>query len=101
MQKSSGILITGGYGFIGSNLAKYYLNQQVPVLCVDNLSTSYLPNKTFLETRYSSHLKTVIADVVQPWDQWISDVSEDVISEISHVFFYLLRPRLNFSLKKV
>ena len=39
------ILITGGAGFIGSNLCDFFLNKgDYSVVCLDNLSTGYLKN---------------------------------------------------------
>jgi UDP-N-acetylglucosamine/UDP-N-acetylgalactosamine 4-epimerase len=38
------ILITGGAGFIGSNLADYFLEQEYKVICLDNLATGKLAN---------------------------------------------------------
>lgn len=52
------ILITGGAGFIGSNLCEYFVTKGYHVVCLDNLSTGYfaniaplskLPNFTFIE----------------------------------------------------
>jgi UDP-N-acetylglucosamine 4-epimerase len=44
------ILITGGAGFIGSNLCEYFLNKDNIVVCLDNFSTGYLHNIThFIE----------------------------------------------------
>jgi len=52
------ILITGGAGFIGSNLVEHFLGSGNQVICLDNLSTGYLkniepflgdPNFTFIE----------------------------------------------------
>lgn len=54
----SRLLITGGAGFIGSNLVEHFLKRGNQVICLDNLSTGYLkniepfmddPNFTFLE----------------------------------------------------
>ncbi|HBK82488.1 MAG TPA: LPS biosynthesis protein WbpP, partial [Flavobacterium sp.] len=33
------ILITGGAGFIGSNLCDYFLNNNNQVICLDNFAT--------------------------------------------------------------
>ncbi|EIM77243.1 UDP-glucose 4-epimerase [Nitritalea halalkaliphila LW7] len=52
------ILITGGAGFIGSNLCAYFLHLGAKVTCLDNLATGHLhnlsafikhPNFTFVE----------------------------------------------------
>ena len=38
------ILITGGAGFIGSNLCNFLSNKGYKVICLDNLSGGYLKN---------------------------------------------------------
>ena len=38
------ILITGGAGFIGSNLVDYFLQEGNEVVCLDNLSTGFEHN---------------------------------------------------------
>lgn len=38
------LLITGGAGFIGSNLCEYFVHQGYDVTCLDNLSTGFLRN---------------------------------------------------------
>ena len=35
------ILITGGAGFIGSNLCEYFLSKEYTVVCLDNFSTGH------------------------------------------------------------
>jgi len=42
--KMKHILITGGAGFIGSNLTEYFLNKGYFVRCLDNFSTGYRHN---------------------------------------------------------
>lgn len=39
MEKGSTILVTGGAGFIGSNLCEYLLNKGYEVVCLDNFVT--------------------------------------------------------------
>ena len=38
------ILITGGAGFIGSNLCEYFVERGFDVVCLDNLSTGFIHN---------------------------------------------------------
>ena len=38
------ILITGGAGFIGSNLCEHFVGKGHDVTCLDNLSTGFLHN---------------------------------------------------------
>ena len=40
----SKILITGGAGFIGSNLCEYFLKKEHQVLCLDNFATGHRHN---------------------------------------------------------
>ncbi len=42
--KNSKILVTGGAGFIGSNLIEYFLQNNNEVICLDNLSTGHRKN---------------------------------------------------------
>ena len=42
------ILITGGAGFIGSNLCEYFLAKNYLVICLDNFSTGHRRNIEFL-----------------------------------------------------
>lgn len=41
------VLITGGAGFIGSNLTEYFLDKGYEVVCLDNFSTGYRHNIQF------------------------------------------------------
>ncbi len=42
------ILITGGAGFIGSNLCEYFLSKENKVICLDNFSTGHKHNISHL-----------------------------------------------------
>ncbi|KFF18290.1 SDR family oxidoreductase [Flavobacterium hydatis] len=44
MELQNTILITGGAGFIGSNLCEYFLEQGHKVVCLDNFSTGHRHN---------------------------------------------------------
>ena len=43
MEKTK-ILITGGAGFIGSNLCDYFIQKEYSIVCLDNLSTGFIKN---------------------------------------------------------
>lgn len=43
-ESKTTILITGGAGFIGSNLCEYFLNKNYKVVCLDNFSTGHRHN---------------------------------------------------------
>lgn len=42
--KKLSVLITGGAGFIGSNLCEYFLNKNYKVICLDNFATGHKKN---------------------------------------------------------
>ena len=57
-------LITGGAGFVGTNLAKRLLSQGAPVLLFDDLSRAGVErNLAWLRARYPERLQVEIADV--------------------------------------
>lgn len=46
---SSKIVITGGAGFIGSNLCEYFVSKSYEVVCLDNFATGHRHNLSALE----------------------------------------------------
>ena len=58
------ILITGGSGFIGSNLCKKLLSENNKIICVDNLFTGSLEN--IKELQSNSNFFFILHDIVQP-----------------------------------
>lgn len=58
------VVITGGAGFIGSNLANRLLGLGKPVLIFDNLSRAGVErNLAFLRERHGARVEVVIADI--------------------------------------
>ena len=58
------LLITGGAGFIGSNLIEYFLKKNNEVVCLDNLSTGFKKNiDPFMEDKNFTFIKGDIRDL--------------------------------------
>ena len=64
-MKKTSILITGGAGFIGSNLIEYFLStDNYNVICLDNLATGYLHNiEPFLKNPNFKFIEGDICDL--------------------------------------
>lgn len=75
------ILITGGAGFIGSNLAEYFLGQNWNVTVLDDLSTGYIKNvEPFLSNPNFKFIKGDIRD----FDLVSKIIRDNKIQYISH-----------------
>jgi UDP-N-acetylglucosamine/UDP-N-acetylgalactosamine 4-epimerase len=62
--KNSKLLITGGAGFIGSNLIEYFLSNNNEVVCLDNLSTGHKKNVVqFMQNRNFQFIEGDIRDL--------------------------------------
>ncbi|MBQ4477340.1 MAG: SDR family oxidoreductase [Bacteroidales bacterium] len=59
--KDKKIVITGGAGFIGSNLCEFFLSNDNKVICLDNLSTGKRSNIQHLEN--NSNFQFVLGDI--------------------------------------
>lgn len=57
------VLITGGAGFIGSNLCEHLLDQYYQVVCLDNFSTGKIENLLPLLNQYPNTFKLVVGDI--------------------------------------
>jgi UDP-glucuronate decarboxylase len=65
------ILITGGAGFIGSNLCEKLLNDGHKIICIDNLITGNLINIEHLLNNHN--FKFIIHDIIEPLE-----INEDI-----------------------
>jgi UDP-N-acetylglucosamine 4-epimerase len=57
------ILVTGGAGFIGSNLCEYLLQNNYYVVCLDNFSTGKIENILSFFTHYPDTFKLLVGDI--------------------------------------
>lgn len=57
------ILVTGGAGFIGSNLCEALLANGDQVVCLDNFATGHIENLLPLIQRYPTAFKLIVGDI--------------------------------------
>lgn len=57
------VLVTGGAGFIGSNLCEHLLAHNYRVVCLDNFATGKIENLLPLLNQYSDTFKLIVGDI--------------------------------------
>lgn len=57
------VLVTGGSGFIGSNLCEALLENRDNVVCLDNFSTGHIENILPLIEKYPTTFKLIVGDI--------------------------------------
>ena len=57
------ILVTGGAGFIGSNLCEQLLEKSYQVVCLDNFATGKVENLLPLLNQYPQNFKLMVGDI--------------------------------------
>lgn len=57
------VLVTGGAGFIGSNLCEYLLVHDYQVVCLDNFATGKIENLLPLLNQYPTAFKLIVGDI--------------------------------------
>jgi CDP-paratose 2-epimerase len=87
------VLITGGAGFIGTNLADHLLENGYPVTVFDNLSRPEVEkNLRWLKAKHAEKLNVVIADIRD-----IHAVGE-AVQHASHIFHFAAQVAVTSSL---
>lgn len=66
MEKNSVVLVTGGAGFIGSNLCEFLLNEGHRVVCLDNFATGKPAN--IQQHLLNPSFKLIVGDIRNPED---------------------------------
>lgn len=102
MNGGSAVLITGGAGFIGTNVAERLLSNGRSVVVLDNLSRGGVDqNLQWLQQRYGRRLHVIVGDVRNRADL------QRALRGVSHVFHFaaqvavttgLLDPRSDFEI---
>jgi len=91
-MKNKKIVVTGGAGFIGSNLARYLANGNNQVTVIDDLSTGHLENiQDLLEMRAVEFVKGSITDMT---------VLLNTFPEAQYVFHEAALPSVPRSIKE-
>ena len=57
------VLVTGGAGFIGSNLCEALLQRGDQVVCLDNFATGHMENLIPLIESYPDRFKLIVGDI--------------------------------------
>jgi CDP-paratose 2-epimerase len=101
----SPVLITGGAGFIGTNVARRLLSTGHDVVLLDNLSRAGVDqNAIWLQQQYGARVRVVIGDVRERAD------IKRALQGVSHVFHFaaqvavttsLVDPRTDFEINTV
>jgi CDP-paratose 2-epimerase len=88
------VLITGGAGFIGTNLARFYLERKCPVHILDNLSRAGVENNVReLQHRYPGRVLFTKADT------WNRAAVEQAVRDASAVFHLAAQVAVTTSLE--
>jgi CDP-paratose 2-epimerase len=89
------VLITGGAGFIGTNVAHRFLSAGQPVLLYDNLSRPGVEkNLDWLRSEHGSLVDLILADVRD------ADTLRRVARDVSRVFHFAAQVAVTTSLEK-
>jgi UDP-glucose 4-epimerase len=91
-MKNKKIVVTGGAGFIGSNLARHLSNENNHVVVIDNLSTGHLENiQDLIESDKIEFVQASITDL---------NILQDAFKGFDYVFHEAALPSVPRSIKE-
>jgi len=91
-MKNKKIVVTGGAGFIGSNLARHLSNEKNHVVVIDNLSTGYLENiQDLIAAEKVEFIKGSITEL---------NMLQDTFKGVDYVFHEAALPSVPRSIKE-
>ena len=67
------VLVTGGTGFLGSHICKRLIQQDISLICIDNLSTSDESNIESLQKNHNN-FTFIRHDVIDPIDDKFDEI---------------------------
>lgn len=77
------VLITGGAGFIGTNMADHLLSEGIPVIIFDNLSRQgVLNNLHWLKNKWKNRVQLQLADIRNPYEV------QKAVEQASHIYHF-------------
>ena len=77
------VLITGGAGFIGTNMADHLLSKDIPVIIFDNLSRKgVMDNLSWLKNKWKNRVQIQIADIRNKYEV------KKAIQKVSHIYHF-------------
>lgn len=77
------VLITGGAGFIGTNMADHLLARDIPVIILDNLSRAgVLKNLQWLKKKWKNRVQVHVADIRNSYEV------KKAVGKVSHIYHF-------------
>ncbi len=81
------VIVTGGFGFLGSHLVETYLNRGYQVVAVDNFCTGSRSNQEHFKKEIAEgRLLAIEADVSRKWDSWLNTLKD--LAPVRSIFHF-------------
>ncbi|MBN1217197.1 MAG: GDP-mannose 4,6-dehydratase [Candidatus Lokiarchaeota archaeon] len=100
MIKNKTILITGGAGFIGSNLAQTLLKEDNYILIIDNFNDFYPGKKEQLETILEPYKHKIEYNIING-DLVNKSIFQKIDMEVDYIFHLAAQPGVRYSINNI